>query len=101
MTCPVCGGTDRKTINVRISRDSDLKQLVGSTWDARNMARCNDCGVLYDHRYVESDGSDDGTEGSRTTPDTVNCPDCGSPNPGDRDTCEYCGARLDPSATQP
>lgn len=59
MSCPVCDSTDTKMINVRVSKDSDLKQLVGSTWDGRNMARCNGCGVLYDHRYAESAESEE------------------------------------------
>jgi hypothetical protein len=96
MNCPVCGETDKKTINVRVKQESDLKQLAGSTWDGRNMARCNECGVLYDHRYANE--RDDGT-GSEVA-ETVNCPDCGSPNPGDRETCSYCGTSLDRSSVE-
>ena len=94
MPCPVCGGTDKKIINVRVEQESDLKQLAGSTWDGRNMARCNECGVLYDHRYADEDGEESGTA------KTVNCPDCGSPNPGDRETCSYCGTSLDRSPAE-
>lgn len=50
MTCPVCGSSERKVINVRIAKESELSQVIGSTWGGRNMTRCNECGVLYDHQ---------------------------------------------------
>jgi len=90
MPCPVCDGTEHTEINVRMKKDSDLSQVVGSPWDGRNVARCDDCGVLYDHQLDERQG-DVGQ---------VNCPDCGSLNPGDRDRCEYCDADLDRSAAR-
>lgn len=90
MACPVCASTERTEINVRVKQESDLKQIVGSTWDGRNMARCDGCGVLYDHRYAESGDGED-------TSETVNCPECGSPNAGDRAICSYCESELDPS----
>ena len=93
MPCPVCGGTDKRIINVRVKQESDLKQLAGSTWDGRNMARCNECGVLYDYRYADDSGDESGAAAANT----VNCPDCGSPNPSDRETCSYCDTSLDRS----
>jgi len=87
MPCPVCDGTDVTEVNVRVKKDSDLKQVVGSPWDGRNVARCDDCGVLYDHQLDER----------QRDSEPVNCPDCGSLNAGDRSTCEYCGADLDPT----
>lgn len=96
MACPVCGSTERKTINVRVQKDSDLMQVAGSTWDGRNMARCNECGVLYDHRYTDADGSGE-TEVDQGTPETINCPECGAPNSGTRDICSYCEEPLNPS----
>jgi len=65
-------------------------QVVGSTWDGRNMARCDDCGVLYDHRIAESEGG---------AVDQVNCPGCGSLNPGNRETCSHCGEQLEQQQT--
>jgi rubredoxin len=97
MACPVCNATDVKLINVRVSRESDLKQLVGSTWEGRNVARCNECGVLYDHQYTESDEPDGQAERSHRAPETVNCPDCGAPNSGDQNACSHCGSSLDSS----
>lgn len=94
MACPVCGGTEFAEVNVRVRQESDLKQVVGSTWSGRNVARCDECGVLYDHRYAASGDSEDGDEGNRRGPDKVNCPDCGSRNPGDQDRCSYCGSSL-------
>lgn len=94
MACPVCGGTEFAEVNVRMKQESDLKQALGSTWDGRNVARCNECGVLYDHRHAESGGSEDRAEGGPRAPEKVNCPDCGSRNPGDRDVCSYCGTSL-------
>jgi hypothetical protein len=82
-----------------MQKDSDLEQLVGSTWDGRNVARCNECGVLYDHRFAEggaeATSSDETATGATAADETVNCPDCGSPNAGDRDTCSYCGSSLE------
>ncbi|WP_157231292.1 hypothetical protein [Halostagnicola larsenii] len=52
------------------------------------MARCNECGVLYDHQYLE----DEATAGQRESP--INCPDCGSPNPAERSSCTYCDEPL-------
>ena len=92
MACPVCDGTDFDEVNVRVSQESDLKQVVGSTWDGRNVARCNGCGVLYDHRYA---GDEDSADGSQRAPEKVNCPDCGSRIPGDLDDCSYCGSSLE------
>ena len=77
-------------INVRVSQESDLKQAVGSTWDGRNMARCNECSVLYDHRYAES-----GNENAQPA-EKINCPECGSLTSTDRDTCSYCETALNP-----
>lgn len=94
MACPVCGSTDLTEVNVRMKQASDLQQVVGSTWDARNMARCDECGVLYDHGFV-SDEKDHQTSQSQDTTVTVNCSDCGSLNPHDQDTCSYCGTTLE------
>lgn len=84
MACPVCDGTETTEVNVRVKKDSDLSQLAGSPWDGRNVARCDECGVLYDHQLEE---------GGRDA-EPVNCPDCGSLNDAHRDTCEYCEADL-------
>jgi uncharacterized Zn finger protein len=92
MPCPVCGGTERAVVNVRVSKDSDLAQVVGSTWDGRNMARCDDCGVLYDHKLAGSDGGGKKQRGQPS--ERVNCPDCGSLNPSTSDSCSHCGAQL-------
>jgi len=91
MDCPVCGGSERTIINVRLSQESDLTQVVGSTWDGRNMARCDECGVLYDHRHDEPD--------SDSAPDAekVNCPECGARTAAHRETCSYCEAPLSSS----
>lgn len=88
MTCPVCGGSERMVINIRVQHDSDLSQVVGSTWDGRNMARCDECGVLYDHQYIEPGSSDSQGESP------INCPECGSPNDATRDSCSYCDEPL-------
>jgi uncharacterized Zn finger protein len=91
MACPVCDGTERTVVNVRMHHDSDLEQLAKSTWDGRNVARCDGCGVLYDHRHAADD--DETVDGP---PDeTVNCPECGSLTAAGRDTCSYCEAPLD------
>lgn len=90
MACPVCGGTEVMEINVRIKQESDLKQVIGSTWDGRNVARCNECGVLYDHQYAESEADD------QQSAETMNCPECGSLTSRNRDTCSYCGTALNP-----
>lgn len=84
-------------INVRISKDGDLKQLVGSTWDGRNMARCDDCGVLYDHRVAGS-GADSTASQDQQPAAKLNCPDCGARNCQDRETCSYCEAPLNDSS---
>jgi translation initiation factor 2 beta subunit (eIF-2beta)/eIF-5 len=72
VTCPVC--------------DSPESTVISGSWDDRKIARCDECGTLYDHLYV--DGAVDATS------ETVNCPGCGSPNDGDRETCSHCGATL-------
>ncbi|QSW98116.1 hypothetical protein [Haloterrigena alkaliphila] len=92
MTCPVCDETDVTVINVRIEQESDLTQAIGSAWDGRNMARCDNCGVLYDHQLATRES--DGSSGERRESETVNCPSCGSPAPGDRDRCSYCDEPL-------
>lgn len=91
MACPVCGGTEFLTVNVRIQADSSLKKAINDGWEGRNVARCNDCGVLYDHRFVES-GEAAGE--SEAAGGTVNCPECGAPNDAGRAECSYCGASL-------
>jgi len=96
MPCPVCDGTDHTVVNVRVPKDGDLEQLVGSTWDGRNVARCDDCGVLYDHRIASSGDGGDGAA-QHGPSDQVNCPECGSLNPSTRDTCSHCGEQLDQS----
>jgi DNA-directed RNA polymerase subunit RPC12/RpoP len=75
-------------INVRVNQESALKEAIVSTWDGRNMARCNDCGVLYDHRYAGS-GNEDAQSAEK-----INCPECGSLNAQDQDICSYCEAAL-------
>lgn len=88
MTCPVCDGTDVTEINIRVKQDSDVGQIVGSVWNGRNMARCDECGVLYDGQIADS-------EENREAATKVNCPDCGSPNPQTQETCSYCGTSLE------
>lgn len=91
MDCPVCDESERTIINVRVSKESDLSKVVGSTWDGRNMARCDECGVLYDHRFDEPDS---GTVGDGQK---VNCPECGARIAANRETCSYCEAPLESS----
>ena len=92
MACPVCDETAKTVVNIRMQQESDLQQLAGSPWDGRNMARCDGCGVLYDHRFTEEDGACENGHGS--LPPQRICPDCGSRVPGDQDTCSYCDATL-------
>lgn len=88
MVCPVCGGTEMTEINVRMNQESDLKQVIGSTWDGRNMARCDECSVLYDHRHANS-----GSENAQPA-EKINCPECGSLTSQDQDNCSHCEATL-------
>ncbi|AGN00569.1 hypothetical protein L593_03090 [Salinarchaeum sp. Harcht-Bsk1] len=94
MACPVCDSTETSTINVRVSKESDVSKLVGSTWGGRNVARCDGCGVLYDHQ-VAANGAD--ADESQATDRSINCPDCGSPNPSNRANCTYCDSALEPA----
>jgi hypothetical protein len=100
MTCPLCDATTYTTVNVRVQHESDAKQLAGSAWDGRSVARCDDCGVLYDHRVADSgdavgDASDDASATGESSSQRVNCPDCGALNDGDLDACSVCGTRLE------
>lgn len=88
MSCPACGGSERTEINIRMKQESDLKQVLGSTWDARNMARCDECGNLYDPRFAAGEG------GNSESTANVNCSGCGSLNPESEERCTQCGATL-------
>ncbi|PSQ47607.1 hypothetical protein BRD19_08905 [Halobacteriales archaeon SW_7_65_23] len=100
MACPVCDSTDKKIINVRVPTEKDPVQFLSfnNAWDGRHMARCNGCGVLYDHRFAASEGELDGEPRGLDPSEKVNCPGCGSLNPGSRDTCSHCGEALDQSS---
>lgn len=87
MACPVCDGTDVTVVNIRMKEESNLKQLVGEPWDGQNMARCDECGVLYDHQLTERDAQADTRK--------LNCPECGSRTDATSDTCSYCGTNLE------
>ncbi|WP_435318978.1 hypothetical protein [Haloarchaeobius sp. TZWSO28] len=95
MPCPVCGGTEAETVNVRVPKQSAVSEFVGSTWDGQNVARCDDCGVLYDHRIADATGTETNAGESTSFGEPTNCPDCGSRNPPERDTCTYCDTPLD------
>lgn len=88
MPCPVCDSSERKIIKIRPKRESDFKQaFLDGASAVRWMARCDECGVLYDHQLTESDDE-------REDVGTINCSECGSPNPETADSCSYCDARL-------
>lgn len=94
MSCPVCDGTDATTVNVRMAQDSDLQALVGSTWDGKNVARCDGCGVIYDPEVAGDDPDSVGSESEQVASGRVNCPDCGALNPPTVDECATCGANT-------
>lgn len=81
-------------VNVRMSRDSDLQALVGSTWDGRNVARCDGCGVVYDPEVAGDDSDPVVREGDGVAGGRVNCPEFGSLNPSTAEACETCDAPM-------
>jgi uncharacterized Zn finger protein len=76
MSCPVC--------------DSSTFTEISGGWRDRKVARCDECGVMYDHLFVTGDIEESSSA-------KVNCPECGSLNAGDRDSCSYCDAPLNES----
>lgn len=94
MSCPVCDGTDATMVNVRMSQDSDLAALAGSTWDGKNVARCDGCGVIYDPEVAGDDGDPVVQEFDEVASGRVNCPDCGALNEPTADECATCDVSL-------
>jgi len=92
MSCPVCGRTEAATVNVRVSQNSDLAALAGSTWDGKNVARCDGCGVVYDPEVAGDDSDPVVREVDEVASGHVNCPDCGALNPPTADECATCNA---------
>jgi hypothetical protein len=94
MPCPVCDGTEATTVNVRMAQDGGVDELVGSTWDGKNVARCDGCGVVYDPEVAGDGaaGAATGDEPEGTAGGRVNCPECGALNPPASDECATCGA---------
>jgi hypothetical protein len=74
MSCPVC-------------ENSDFTEISGG-WRDRKVARCDECGNIFDHLFVRGE-----TEGDPAA--KVNCPDCGALNPGNQESCSHCDAPLD------
>jgi len=85
MDCPVCDSSDRKTVLVTLPRERELTMLLGEASARQRMARCNECGVLYDHLLDEDESG---------VVERSNCAECGSPNPTEEASCSTCGASL-------
>jgi hypothetical protein len=89
MTCPVCDSAERTMVYVESAPDSTIRALADNPGGTHKMARCDDCGVVYDHKLGERQ------VGSTDPDEMTNCPECGSRISADSSTCSYCDASLD------
>jgi DNA-directed RNA polymerase subunit RPC12/RpoP len=69
-----------------MERESGAREFVVEAWDGKNVARCDGCGVLYDHELRGGGAEADASK--------VNCPECGSRVVATDDECPHCGGAL-------